>query len=321
MFTQIVQWDIMHTKQKRNLEGKSMLSAEGKYNIKAVSQMLGIQAGTLRAWERRYHIIAPVRNVAGHRLYTEDHIKILKWLIQKVNQGFTISQAINLLENSELLTETEEKEGQKDSELVDKLLKALLQFDENQAHEHLNHAFSIYSIDKVAIDILGNLLVKIGDLWEHGEITSAHEHFASSFLRSKIGNIMHSIPISTYLPKVLAVCGPNEAHELGLLIFNLFLRRKGFNVVYLGAGISPDDMDIVIKEVQPQFLFISCTLECNLPTTLPLIDHLKNEFTELEIGLGGNAFKFLKKDQLLQYGDYLVGVKKVEWEKWIQARI
>ena len=81
--------------------GTQMADQEGKYNIKAASQMLGIQPGTLRAWERRYQMIAPVRNESGHRLYTEEHIKILKWLLKKVNQGFTISQAIALLDNSQ----------------------------------------------------------------------------------------------------------------------------------------------------------------------------------------------------------------------------
>ena len=44
-----------------------MLSQVGKYNMKAASQILGIQPGTLRAWERRYHMIAPVRNELGYR--------------------------------------------------------------------------------------------------------------------------------------------------------------------------------------------------------------------------------------------------------------
>lgn len=65
-----------------------MATEEGKYNIKAVSKMLGIQPGTLRAWERRYQIVAPKRNESGHRLYTEEHIKVLKWLIRKVDQVF-----------------------------------------------------------------------------------------------------------------------------------------------------------------------------------------------------------------------------------------
>jgi DNA-binding transcriptional MerR regulator len=67
--------------------------------MKAVSTMVGILPGTIRAWERRYQMIAPIRNEAGHRLYSDNHVRKLKWLVQKVNDGFTISQAVSLLEH------------------------------------------------------------------------------------------------------------------------------------------------------------------------------------------------------------------------------
>jgi DNA-binding transcriptional MerR regulator len=301
-----------------------MASPEGKYNIKAVSKMLGIQAGTLRAWERRYHIIAPIRNEAGHRLYTDEHVKILKWLLLKVNKGFTISQAIHLLENSGITAETSSiigTDGRQDHDIADKLMEALLHFDESQAHEHLNQAFSLYSIDKVAIELLGTVLVRLGDLWERGKITSAHEHFASSFLRSRIGNIMHTLPVNPYLPKVLSVCGPNEWHELGLLVFTLYVRKKGFEVVYLGGSIEPKDMNIVLKEVKPKFLFLSCTLVRNLTETLALVDHIKNEFPSLEIGLGGHAFTFLEPIQQKIYETHVVGETKAEWDTWLESKL
>lgn len=303
--------------------GLSMALPEGRYNIKAVSQMLGIQAGTLRAWERRYHIIAPVRNESGHRLYTEEHVKKLKWLIQKVNKGFTISQAINLLESSGLMTEESgpfNTIGEQDYDIADKLLQSLLRFDENGAHESLNQAFSLFSLDKVAIDILSTLLVRIGDLWEKGKITSAHEHFATSFLRSRIGNIMHTLPVNSYLPKALAVCGPNEWHEIGLLIFTLYLRRKGYEVVYLGGSIAPEDMSIVIQEVKPKYLFLSCTIVYHLPDTLKLVDRLKIEFPQLEIGLGGPAFTLLEPKLLEMYGTNLVGITRDEWDAWLEVK-
>ncbi|MFZ3588619.1 MerR family transcriptional regulator [Bacillus sp. DJP31] len=300
-----------------------MISSEGKYNIKAVSQMLGIQAGTLRAWERRYQIIAPVRNEAGHRLYTEEHVKIVKWLIEKVNKGFIISQAIHLFENGGMHSETTgalSEEGEKNEDLTDKLLEALLHFDENKANDYLDHAFSIFSVDKVAIDILGTVLVRIGDLWEKGKITSAHEHFASSFLRSRIGNIMHTLPISAFLPKVLAVCGPNEWHELGLLVFTLYLRKKGYEVIYLGGSIIAEDMDIVLSEVKPKYLFLSCTLVQNVPETLLLVDRLEKDFPTLEIGLGGHAFSLLDPNQKEGYGRFLVGESRREWDSWLESK-
>ncbi|MBX9972858.1 MerR family transcriptional regulator [Cytobacillus firmus] len=300
-----------------------MATEEGKYNIKAVSKMLGIQPGTLRAWERRYQIVAPKRNESGHRLYTEEHIKVLKWLIRKVDQGFSISQAVSLLENKELNAEPlqMDKEGDRSGALANELLEALLQFNESKAHDLINQAFSFYTIDKVLIDILGSLLVKIGLLWEEGKITSAHEHFASSILRSRIGMILHSFPHNGVLPKVIAVCGPGEAHELGLLIFTLFLRRRGFEVVYLGTSIAEEDIDTVIEIVKPKFVFFSCTMKSNVPETLKLLERLTDTYGKLHVGLGGFGIDTLSNEEKMKYEQFIPGGSTHEWEEWIRERL
>ncbi|MCA0147782.1 MULTISPECIES: MerR family transcriptional regulator [Rossellomorea] len=296
---------------------------EGKYNIKAVSTILGIQPGTLRAWERRYQIIAPVRNESGHRLYTEQHLNILKWLVEKVDQGFTISQAVALLDKQELeeneITSSEQKD--RTQTISDDLLKALLSFDETKAHELINQSFSVYTIDKVVIDILGSLLVRIGDLWENDEITTAHEHFATSILRSRIGIIMHSFPHNGILPKVVAVCGPGEWHELGLLIFTLYVRRKGFEVIYLGSSIKENDIEVVLDEVDPKFLFFSCTLFENVDNLLSLVTSLKTERKDLVIGMGGFAVDHLPKDVKAEFDEHIVGQSKSEWEHWLKSKL
>ena len=299
-----------------------MGNGAGKYNIKAVSKMLGIQPGTLRAWERRYQMIAPVRNESGHRLYTEEHVEILRWLISKINQGFTISQAVSLLENSALSVEKAEvpKRDMVD-EIGDKLLTALLEFNSAKAHELINQAFSLFTIDKTVIDLLGPILIKVGDLWEEGSITTAHEHFASSFIRSRIEGLSNSFPHNSFLPKSIAVCGPGERHELGLLIYTLYLRRKGFEVVFLGTSLAENDLEVVVERVKPKFLFLSCTLDENREATLKLAEEINKIYPDLFIGLGGIAIDSMPIEQQEEYQENIVGMTRAEWEKWLKKRI
>ncbi|RBW70315.1 MerR family transcriptional regulator [Bacillus taeanensis] len=298
-----------------------MTPAEGKYNIKAVSKMLGIQPGTLRAWERRYNFMSPVRNVSGHRLYTEQQVQKLKWLLDKINQGFTISQAIELLENHKTETFIEENNQQDRAyELSQHLVHALLRFDEQEAHQLLSQAFTLYSIEKVTIDILGSLLVQVGDMWEKGQITTAHEHFTSAFLRSRIGMIFHTLPVNSYLPTAVAVCCPDESHELGLLIFTLYLRRRGFKVVYLGTGIPEEDVEMVIEELKPAFLFLSCSLTENLQGALKFIEGLQKR-KDLAVGIGGPACDQLSDQQYQKIQSYLVGSTKEKWDNWIDYHL
>lgn len=299
-----------------------MGNATGKYNIKAVSNMLDIQPGTLRAWERRYQMIAPVRNESGHRLYTEEHVEILRWLISKVNQGFTISQAVSLLENSALSTDNAEPpKRDRVDEIGDKLLSALLDFNSSQAHDLINQAFSLFTIDKTVIDLLGPILIKVGDLWEEGSITTAHEHFASSFIRSRIEGLSNSFPHNSFLPKSIAVCGPGERHELGLLIYTMYLRRKGFEVVFLGTSLADNDLEVVMEKVKPKFLFLSCTLDENREATLNLAGEINETYPDLIIGLGGIAIDTMPLEQQKEYQELIVGMTRAEWEKWLKKRI
>ncbi|MCP1123148.1 MerR family transcriptional regulator [Bacillus sp. 3103sda1] len=296
-----------------------MPSSIGKYNIKVVSNMLGIHPGTLRAWERRYQIIAPKRNNAGHRLYTEEHVQILKWLINKVNQGFTIGQAVSLLENNQLQNHNlSEIEYNKVELLVDDILSSLLKFDEMQALELLDEAFSIFSIDKVIADVLIKLLVRLKDMRLNEKITSAEERYATSFLRSRIGMMHHSMPINTGLPKVLSICAPGELCELGLFIFTTYLRRKGYPVIYIGTGIEEADIDDVIKQVNPKILFISCTIKENVMTSVQLAKRLHEQYANLCVGLSGFAFEFTSDEENEETRNWFVGDTKEEWDEWLK---
>lgn len=298
------------------------LDNQGKYNMKAVSTMVGILPGTLRAWERRYQMIAPVRNEAGHRLYSDNHVRKLKWLTQKVNDGFTISQAISLLEQEQKVSARPFNDQAEDrvSQLQKDILHAFLQFDERTVQDLMNEAFTIYTMDKVLIDILAPLLLQIGNMWEDGKITTAHEHFSTSILRSRIGAVMHAYPHNGILPKVVAVCAPGEWHELGLLIFTLYMRRKGYEVIYLGSSIKEHDIEVVLETVKPRFLFMSCTMTNNLSSTLDLTLSLEKEFSNLVVGLGGSAIDSMNDEDKQKFHPNILGQSMNEWDYWIEEK-
>jgi DNA-binding transcriptional MerR regulator/methanogenic corrinoid protein MtbC1 len=66
------------------------------YNLKAVVNETGLKPDTLRAWERRYGLPEPDRTDGGHRIYSDEDIRILKWLIQRQDEGMSISRAVDL---------------------------------------------------------------------------------------------------------------------------------------------------------------------------------------------------------------------------------
>ncbi len=63
------------------------------YPIREVARLTGVNPITLRAWERRYNLIEPVRTESGHRLYTQEHIDFLHETLRLMEEGIPISRS------------------------------------------------------------------------------------------------------------------------------------------------------------------------------------------------------------------------------------
>ncbi|WP_212935692.1 MerR family transcriptional regulator [Bacillus hominis] len=288
-----------------------MPTSNGKYNIKAVSNILGIQPSTLRAWERRYHIIAPKRNRAGHRLYTEEHIHILKWLMNKVSEGMMIGQAVQLLEGNRLQNNVQ-KEKITDTEvvLVDDILQALLEFDEITTSALLNEVFSIYSTEKVVTSIILQVANKLLTLKNNNEITMSQFKYVVSFLQTRLGMIYHNASVYSSVNKVFVL----ENNILKGFIFATYLRLKGYQAMYMGTSLDEEGILLAIEQLQPKYLFISFDDERELEEAVEFMDLLQEKNENLS---GGFIGKKGIGDQL-SFQNILIGNTKEEWDGWLK---
>ncbi|UYX53941.1 MerR family transcriptional regulator [Bacillus thuringiensis] len=288
-----------------------MPTLNGKYNIKAVSNILGIQPSTLRAWERRYHIIAPKRNRAGHRLYTEEHIHILKWLMNKVSEGMMIGQAVQLLEGNRLQNNVQ-KERITDTEvvLVDDILQALLKFDEITTSALLNEVFSIYSTEKVVTSIILQVANKLLTLKNNNEITMSQFKYVVSFLQTRLGMIYHNASVYSSVNKVFVL----ENNILKGFIFATYLRLKGYQAMYMGTSLDEEGILLAIEQLQPKYLFISFDDERELEEAVKFIDLLQEKNENLSGGFIGR--KGIGDQLNLQ--NILIGNTKEEWDGWLK---
>ncbi|MEK7017390.1 MerR family transcriptional regulator [Bacillus sp. FSL R9-9410] len=288
-----------------------MPTLNGTYNIKAISNILGIQPSTLRAWERRYHIIAPKRNRAGHRLYTEEHIHILKWLMNKVSEGMMIGQAVQLLEGNRLQNNVQ-KEKITDTEvvLVDDILQALLKFDEITTSALLNEVFSIYSTEKVVTSIILQVANKLLSLKNNNEITMSQFKYVVSFLQTRLGMIYHNASVYSSVNKVFVL----ENNILKGFIFATYLRLKGYQAMYMGTSLDEEGILLAIEQLQPKYLFISFDDERELEEAVEFIDLLQKKNENLSGGFIGR--KGIGDQLNLQ--NILIGNTKEEWDGWLK---
>jgi DNA-binding transcriptional MerR regulator len=64
--------------------------------ISVVVRRTGLTQDILRAWEKRYQAVVPLRTDTGRRLYTEDQVAKLRLLKQLVDGGRRISDVAEL---------------------------------------------------------------------------------------------------------------------------------------------------------------------------------------------------------------------------------
>src|SRR3990167_10733282 len=78
--------------------------------IREVARQTGVNAVTLRAWERRYGLIVPQRTPKGHRLFSAEHVQRILTILTWLNRGVPVSQVKQLLDTPQAFTETVEND-------------------------------------------------------------------------------------------------------------------------------------------------------------------------------------------------------------------
>ena len=72
-------------------------AADELFPIREVARLTGINPVTLRAWERRYGLIQPVRTESGHRLYTQKDIETVHRILDWIERGVAVSKVGKIL--------------------------------------------------------------------------------------------------------------------------------------------------------------------------------------------------------------------------------
>ena len=251
------------------------LSKNPAFNLKVVLQETNIAADTLRAWERRYGLPMPQRTSGGHRLYSQYDIETIKWLLARQSEGLSISRAVDLWNDHNAsgvdplagltpstLTSTQatpaiyiSPDTNLDS-LRAQWIAACMQFSESNSEQILNQAFSMFPVESVCMEILQKGMVEIGNLWYENGASVQQEHFASGLAMRRLDALLSASPAPTRNQTILVGCPPNEWHTFTPLLLALLLRRRGLNVIYLGANVPAEQFEETVKSVNAKLIIL-----------------------------------------------------------------
>jgi len=244
------------------------------FNLKAVLQETGLKPDTLRAWERRYGLPQPERSAGGHRLYSQRDIETIKWLVARQREGLSISRAVDLwrsleadgqdpLRMAEFVTPEVSPvvvllpEGEALVDLRQAWTSACLNYDERKAEQVLTQSFALFPVEVVCLELLQKGVAELGEGWYRGEVSVQQEHFASELAMRRLEALLAATPPPTRLERVLIACPPQEEHTFSPLLLSLFLRRRGWDVLYLGANVPLARLDAAISTTSPQLVILS----------------------------------------------------------------
>ena len=264
-----------------------MYSITPAFNLKVVLKETGLAADTLRAWERRYGLPAPNRTAGGHRLYSQRDIETIKWLMKRQEEGLSISRAVEMWKEH-LASGTDPLAGAASSALTsaanipvqyqspdttldslrEQWIQACMDFSESTAEQTLNQAFSMFPVEAVCIEVLQKGMSEIGERWYENRASVQQEHFASALAMRKLDALLGAAPAPTRAQTVLVGCPAGEWHTLTPLLLALLLRRRGLNVIYLGANVpsaqfsnTVENLNVNLVVLVAQQLLTAATLQ------------------------------------------------------------
>lgn len=256
-------------------------SAVPRYTVKQVSAITGVLATTLRVWERRYGVVKPERSQGGYRLYTPEQVEMLRRMAALVEGGMAASLAARTIASGS-------PPDAGDAATLGRLdlVAAAMSLDPASLDAVLASAFAAAPLDVVCQAWLMPELERLGAAWAQGELTVAHEHFASAGVLRALGRRFDEAR-PTEPGRVLVGLPPGSHHQLGLFAFATCLRQRGVDVVYLGADVPVADWERAATSLAPRAAVLGVPRASRTPRAQEVVNRLRAFSPPILVWVGG----------------------------------
>ena len=232
-----------------------------RFRIDSVSRLTGLSKVSIRAWERRYGIIKPIRRPNGFREYTEADIGLLRFLKQETERGAKIGELVSLTQ--EELTRrahgcTQNSVAADTSvSILDDLLSALDPLDATRFERRLNEAVSMVPFEEALGRTLLPLQLRVGELWHENRLSVAVEHFVTKQIQQRLFVAIHQLKVAEFGPRIVIACPKGEHHEIAAMMVAYIAVLRGWRAFYLGGDVPIADLANFCQRVCPALTALS----------------------------------------------------------------
>lgn len=246
------------------------------YTIQMASKISGVGVHTIRAWEKRYKALEPVRDASGHRTYSKIDVEKLMLLSELCLLGYTISKVagLSIPELKSLLKDLGKTEESFDAQDFNLINDTKLSVDPTQSLPILNFALKSYKLDIInielsklkvllssrdfALEILTPLTEALGRLHAEGIFNSDQEKIVRSIVKFHMGfNLYHPIEKKEKSNVNVIVTGmEGDLNDLALGSVGLLCGHYGFHYTYLGADMTYESLSDAVKSFEANLVII-----------------------------------------------------------------
>jgi MerR family transcriptional regulator, light-induced transcriptional regulator len=243
----------------RNMADKK--KAETVYPIRAAARLTRLSIDTLRAWEKRYAVVRPLRR-KGVRLYSDADVERLSLLREALDHGHSIGQ-ISGLSNKDLaalsVRTAPSRLSAGDEAPLDTILGAIERFDYAAAHNELGRLASLIPARDLIHRIALPLMRVAGDRWHEQRLRVAQEHLLSQLLTALLGGLMRIYAPGDPPALLMTATLSDDHHEFGILAAAMLASGAGLGVIHLGSNLPLKEIAYAAKKSGADVVLLSIT--------------------------------------------------------------
>lgn len=166
-------------------------------------------------------------------------------------------------------------------------------------------------------DLFQKSLYTVGELWEFNKISVAKEHLATAITEGLLNltypRLFGDENQSSSRTAIIS-CAANEYHQIGGKMVADIFELNDWDAHFLGANTPVDHMLAYIQETKPDLVGLSLSIFFNLAALKSEIEAIRSNFHNLDLLIGGQAFRFGGIQMTKQYSgtEYIPSLAELE---------
>ena len=273
--------------------------------IQVVARRTGLSADVIRAWERRYKAVLPMRASNSRRLYSDNDVEKLILLRRATSVGRRIGDVAHLsIKQLQKLVDTDKSAAshlpvsniqQRPStgsvmEYFDDSMDAVLRLHSQDFFACLSDALKSLGVIFLLEDLLRPLVSYIQDECRRGVLRDAHYAVAIYTIRSFLSGLVMNEAPAEMENKVVCASPAGQVSDIAALRLAVAAKSSGWQAIFLGMYGSVDEIIFTQQQSNAQLVAIGITRPADDPLLANQLRRLRRELNEkVEIAVTGSG--------------------------------